>query len=58
MELFRQMIAMSDEEIANIHPKHNSESIKSVLQRLHYFQVKFSYMNTISLIRSFSCFLV
>ncbi|KAL8457984.1 hypothetical protein ACS0TY_035743 [Phlomoides rotata] len=38
MELFRQMTAMSDEEIANIHPKHNRESIKSVLQRLHYFQ--------------------
>ncbi|KAL2243916.1 UNVERIFIED_CONTAM: Quinolinate synthase, chloroplastic [Sesamum indicum] len=38
MELFRQMTAMSDEEIAEIHPKHNRNSIKSLIPRLHYFQ--------------------
>ncbi|KAK4479372.1 hypothetical protein RD792_014884 [Penstemon davidsonii] len=38
MELFRQMTVMSDEEIANVHPKHNRSSIKSLIPRLHYFQ--------------------
>lgn len=38
MELFRQMTAMSDEEVANIHPNHNSKSIKSLMSSLHYFQ--------------------
>ncbi|KAL7138881.1 hypothetical protein ABFS83_09G012600 [Erythranthe nasuta] len=38
MELFRQMIVMSDEEIANVHPKHDRNSIKSLIPRLHYFQ--------------------
>lgn len=37
-ELFRQMAVMTDEEIAEIHPKHNRNSIKSLLPRLHYFQ--------------------
>ncbi|KAL0341602.1 UNVERIFIED_CONTAM: Quinolinate synthase, chloroplastic [Sesamum calycinum] len=39
MELFRQMTAMTDEEIAGIHPKHNRNSLKSLIPRLHYFQV-------------------
>ncbi|KAG8378747.1 hypothetical protein BUALT_Bualt07G0017300 [Buddleja alternifolia] len=38
MELFRQMTVMSDEEIADIHPKHDRNSIKSLIPRLHYFQ--------------------
>lgn len=38
-ELFRQMTMMTDEEIAEIHPKHNRNSLKSLLPRLHYFQV-------------------
>lgn len=37
-ELFRQMTVMTDEEIAEIHPKHDRNSIKSLLPRLHYFQ--------------------
>ncbi|KAG9138014.1 hypothetical protein Leryth_001280 [Lithospermum erythrorhizon] len=37
-ELFRQMIVMTDEEIAEIHPKHSRNSIKSLLPRLHYYQ--------------------
>ncbi|XP_008793728.2 quinolinate synthase, chloroplastic [Phoenix dactylifera] len=37
-ELFRQMASMSDEEIAEIHPEHNRNSIKSLLPRLHYYQ--------------------
>ncbi|XP_027126515.1 quinolinate synthase, chloroplastic [Coffea arabica] len=37
-ELFRQMAVMTDEEIAEIHPKHSRSSIKSLLPRLHYFQ--------------------
>lgn len=41
VELFRQMTVMSDEEIANIHPKHDRNSIKSVIPRLHYFQVNY-----------------
>ncbi|KAB2020354.1 hypothetical protein ES319_D07G063200v1 [Gossypium barbadense] len=37
-ELFQQMTLMSDEEIAEIHPKHNRDSIKSLLPRLHYYE--------------------
>lgn len=37
-ELFQQMIMMTDEEIAEIHPKHNRDSIQSLLSRLHYYQ--------------------
>ncbi|XP_020107209.1 quinolinate synthase, chloroplastic-like isoform X1 [Ananas comosus] len=37
-ELFQQMSCMSDEEIAEVHPKHDRNSIKSLLPRLHYFQ--------------------
>lgn len=37
-ELFRQMSKMTDEEIALVHPKHNRNSIKSVLPRLHYYR--------------------
>ncbi|KAL3628917.1 hypothetical protein CASFOL_027963 [Castilleja foliolosa] len=38
MELFRQMTLMSDEEIESVHPKHNKNSIISLIPRLHYFQ--------------------
>ncbi|KAE8686228.1 Quinolinate synthase [Hibiscus syriacus] len=37
-ELFLQMTLMSDEEIAEIHPKHSTDSIKSLLPRLHYYE--------------------
>lgn len=37
-ELFSQMTKMTDEEIAEIHPKHNGKSINSLLSRLHYYQ--------------------
>lgn len=37
-ELFRQMTMMSDEEISEIHPQHDRNSIKSLLPRLHYYQ--------------------
>lgn len=39
VELFQRMTHMSDEEIAQVHPKHDRESIDSLLCRLHYFQV-------------------
>lgn len=39
-ELFQQIAMMSDEEIAEIHPKHNKDSIKSLLPCLHYYQVE------------------
>ncbi|XP_052182610.1 quinolinate synthase, chloroplastic [Diospyros lotus] len=38
VELFQQMTIMSDDEIAEIHPEHNRETITSLLSRLHYFQ--------------------
>ncbi|KAK6924770.1 Quinolinate synthetase A [Dillenia turbinata] len=38
MELFQQMTMMTDEEIAEIHPEHNSNSIRSLLPRMHYYQ--------------------
>ncbi|KAK9278368.1 hypothetical protein L1049_027933 [Liquidambar formosana] len=38
VELFQQMIMMTDEEIAEIHPEHNRDSIMSLLPRLHYYQ--------------------
>ncbi|KAL5544144.1 hypothetical protein UlMin_007928 [Ulmus minor] len=37
-ELFQQMIKMTNEEIAEIHPLHNRDSIRSLLRRLHYYQ--------------------
>ncbi|KAJ3671733.1 hypothetical protein LUZ60_007812 [Juncus effusus] len=37
-ELFQQMANLSDEEIKEIHSGHDRNSIKSVLQRLHYYQ--------------------
>lgn len=43
VKLFQQMTLMTDEEIANIHPKHSLDSIKSLLPRLHYFQVTFRF---------------
>jgi len=39
-ELFQQMTKMTDEEIATIHPEHNQDSIRSLLPRLHYFEVR------------------
>jgi len=36
-ELFQQMTKMTDEEIAAIHPKHNQNSIRSLLPGFHYF---------------------
>ncbi|KAF5743718.1 quinolinate synthase chloroplastic [Tripterygium wilfordii] len=36
--IFEQMAMMTDEEVAEIHPKHNRDSIRSLLPRLHYFQ--------------------
>jgi len=39
-ELFQQMTKMTDEEIAAIHPEHNQDSIRSLLPRLHYFEVR------------------
>lgn len=38
VELFQQMLIMTDEEIAEIHPEHNRDSIKSLLPHLHYYQ--------------------
>ncbi|XP_077250544.1 quinolinate synthase isoform X2 [Tasmannia lanceolata] len=37
-ELFRQMVSMTNEEIAAIHPKHDRNSIRSLLPHLHYYQ--------------------
>lgn len=37
-ELFNQMAMMPDEEIAEIHPEHTRNSIKSLLSRLHYYE--------------------
>lgn len=38
-ELFQQMTKMTDEEVAEIHPEHNRNSIKLLLPRLQYYQV-------------------
>ncbi|KAG7019704.1 Quinolinate synthase, chloroplastic [Cucurbita argyrosperma subsp. argyrosperma] len=38
VELLQQMTQMTDEEIAMVHPKHNRNSIRSLLPRLHYYQ--------------------
>lgn len=38
-ELFNKMAGMIDEEIAEIHPEHNGNTIKSLLHHLHYYQV-------------------
>lgn len=38
MELFQQMTEMADDEIAEIHPEHNRDTIRSLLPRLHYYQ--------------------
>lgn len=37
-ELFNQMAGMTDEEIAELHPEHNRNTIKSLLCQLHYYQ--------------------
>jgi quinolinate synthase len=42
-KLFQQMTMMSDEEIAEVHPAHNGDSIRSLLPRLHYYQVIFHF---------------
>lgn len=52
-ELFRQMANMTDEEIAEVHPEHNRNSIKSLLPRLHYYQVdKLSFMIQDTLVKT------
>ncbi|XP_057487202.1 quinolinate synthase, chloroplastic-like [Actinidia eriantha] len=38
VELFQQMTVMTDDEIAEIHPEHNQDTIRSLLPRLHYYQ--------------------
>ena len=42
-ELFQQMTKMTDEEIAEIHPAHNRDSIRSLLPHLHFYQVVFFF---------------
>ncbi|KDP31015.1 hypothetical protein JCGZ_11391 [Jatropha curcas] len=37
-KLFQQMTVMTDDEIAEVHPAHNRDSIKALLSRLHYYQ--------------------
>ncbi|KAM7273422.1 hypothetical protein ACFE04_028086 [Oxalis oulophora] len=37
-KLFQLMTLMTNEEIAEIHPKHNRSTIRSLLPRLHYYQ--------------------
>ncbi|XP_065874702.1 quinolinate synthase, chloroplastic [Euphorbia lathyris] len=37
-KLFQQMSMMTDDEIVEIHPAHNRDSIRSLLPRLHYYQ--------------------
>lgn len=43
-ELFQQMTKMTDEEIAEIHPAHNRDSIRSLLPHLHFYQVVFFFL--------------
>ncbi|XP_042498331.1 quinolinate synthase, chloroplastic-like [Macadamia integrifolia] len=38
VELFQRMASMTNEEIAEIHPEHDKNSIRSLLPRLHYYQ--------------------
>jgi quinolinate synthase len=38
-EMFQQMLALSDEEIAAVHPSHSRLTISALLPRLHYFLV-------------------
>ncbi|XP_059644280.1 quinolinate synthase, chloroplastic [Cornus florida] len=38
VEMLQQMTVMTDEEIAEIHPEHNRNSIRSLLSHLHYYQ--------------------
>lgn len=37
-ELFQRLVQLGDEEIAKLHPEHNTQTIKSLLPRLRYFQ--------------------
>ncbi|GAB4860633.1 hypothetical protein Ancab_035795 [Ancistrocladus abbreviatus] len=37
-ELLQQMAMMTDEEITEIHPQHNRDSVRSFLPRLRYYQ--------------------
>lgn len=39
VEMFQQMLALSDEEIAAIHPSHTRGTIAALLPRLKYFKV-------------------
>ncbi|XP_031479478.1 quinolinate synthase, chloroplastic-like isoform X2 [Nymphaea colorata] len=38
VELLHQMASMTDEEIAQIHPKHDKNSVHALLHRLHYYK--------------------
>lgn len=53
-ELLQQMTRMTDEEIAAIHPRHNRDSIKSLLSHLHYYEV----ISHLILISEYSGFMV
>ncbi|XP_043806442.1 quinolinate synthase, chloroplastic isoform X2 [Manihot esculenta] len=37
-KLFQQMTAMTDDEITEVHPAHNRDTIRALLPRLHYYQ--------------------
>eukprot|EP00240_Pyramimonas_obovata_P002887 CAMPEP_0118957224 /NCGR_PEP_ID=MMETSP1169-20130426/61984_1 /TAXON_ID=36882 /ORGANISM="Pyramimonas obovata, Strain CCMP722" /LENGTH=692 /DNA_ID=CAMNT_0006905279 /DNA_START=242 /DNA_END=2320 /DNA_ORIENTATION=- len=37
-ELFQRVVQLGDEEIAKLHPEHNTQTIQSLLPRLRYFQ--------------------
>lgn len=52
VELLQQMTKMTDEEVAEIHPAHNRNSIKSLLPRLHYYQVFFFFTCNMVLLSS------
>jgi quinolinate synthase len=38
--LLQQMATQSDEEVAKVHPQHTQASIRALLPRIHYFQVR------------------
>ncbi|KAF2282861.1 hypothetical protein GH714_043345 [Hevea brasiliensis] len=37
-KLIQQMTLMTDDEIAEVHPAHNRDTIRALLSRLHYYQ--------------------
>ena len=51
-ELLQQMTKMTDEEIAEIHPGHSRETIRSLLPRLHFYQVFFLFFSFLSIYSS------